>query len=66
MSKPMLFRIRLSRAVRLGDRVHLAGSVIELPAEAAHQLLHKRRAVLVDVADLAVLLDAVQLTGAGR
>jgi hypothetical protein len=63
MNKPILFRLRLLQAVRLGDRVHLAGAELDLPAEAAHQLLHRRRAVLVDVADLGLLLDAVQING---
>jgi hypothetical protein len=63
MSTPPMFRCRLLRAVRLGDRVHLAGTELDLAAEVAHQLLHQRRAVLVDVADLGVLLDVVQVTG---
>lgn len=60
---PPLFRCRLRQAVRLGNRLYPAGAEIELPAETAHMLLHKCRAVLVDPADLGVLLDGVQVNG---
>lgn len=63
MSKPPMFRCRLLQAVRLGDCEHLAGAEVGLPAEVAHHLLHQRRAVLVDAADLGALLAAVQITG---
>jgi hypothetical protein len=63
MSKPMLFKIRLLQACRFGDRLHLAGSVLDLPSETAAMLVHKRHAVLDDPADMALLLDYTKANG---
>ena len=53
------FKVRLLRAAHVGDRVALRGSVVNAPAIDAAALIRSGHAVLVDLADLGPLLDAL-------
>ena len=66
MSTTTLYRVRLLQACRIGDRLHLAGADLDLPADAAYALVRDRRAVLQDHADVALLMDAIRVNGADR
>jgi hypothetical protein len=66
MSRPPLYRVRLLRACRIGDRLHLAGAKLDLPPAEAFDLVRDRRAVLQDHADLALLVDAIRANAADR
>ena len=58
MSTSALFRVRLLRAWRIGNRLHLAGAELHLLAGEATQLVCDRRAVLTNWADLELLAAA--------
>ena len=63
MSASRLFRVRLLRAWRIGDRLHLAGAEVHLAAAEAIHLVRDRVAVLTDWADLDLLAVATNANG---
>jgi hypothetical protein len=57
----MWISMRLKVAVRLADRLHPAGSIIEVGVDAARHLWHQRRAMPASGADADRLADAPRL-----
>lgn len=57
------FKLRLLRACRLGDELRVAGAVVEVDANRAHELVREQCAVLCDEARLPELLDLVLMNG---
>lgn len=59
MTWPVRVLLQLLAEVRLGDRVHPAGAIIEVGIDVALHLQHQRRAVPVNSAGHAALLSHV-------